>query len=255
MIQSLVPYVVTAFVLPGSCVLSGALVLCSLHDLTQIYLLTPEPVLLGNFRNVDKAAYYEGTLVLHERGADYLTVNGTLLPLPDDKLCELKAAGGSLLAVGRDWAVLYNLTSLELVWAVGRVSCPADLSPDGRVVVVYDTNLRGIAFIDITKGVMVDIVKGSFKCVDISEHGYLLVSCSYSIFNGEKVTVGGCSGAAWKAPLFVGCKCDGVLMVYEDKKYCFRLGFTPKEISLIDGNAVVGMNGIYLVLRPYLPNT
>ena len=250
-----VPLAVSGFALPGSCeLLKAGLVLCAHQRLVFVYLLTPEPVFLGAFRNVDAAAYYNGTLILHPKGKAYLIVGNATLPLPGRDLCYLVAKGGKLLAVGKGWAALYDLKDLVLAWAVGRVSCPADLSPSGDLVALYDQNLKSIIFVNITEGRVVKIFKGVFKDVSLTQYGYLLTSCSYSIFNGKRLRFGGCKGVAWKIPLLLNCNCKGALAIYKGMDYCYDLGFRPSSLALVGNYLVVNSGGAFVVLKPYLPS-
>jgi len=249
------PLVVSGFALPGSCaLLKTGLALCAHQKLVFVYLLTPKPVFLGAFRDVDAAAYYNGTLILHPKDKALLIVGNATLPLPGKNLCYLAAKGGNLLAVGKGWAALYNLRDLALVWTVGRVSCPADLSPKGDLVALSDQNLKSIIFVNVTEGRVIKIFKGSFKDVSLTRYGYLLTSCRYSIFNGERLRFGGCKGVAWKVPLLLSCNCKGALTIYKGMDYCYDLGFRPSGLALVGNYLVVGSGGAFVVLKPYLPN-
>ncbi|ABU82408.1 hypothetical protein [Ignicoccus hospitalis] len=253
----LAPQLLGGFALPGACeLLKTGLALCHHQRLTSVYYLSPEPVYLGTFSNLDAAAYWNGTLALHFKGEDYVKVGDLELPLPGGDVCFMDFEGGVLLVVGRSWAVAYNVSSLELEWSAGGVSCPADLSPDGRRAAVYSKDLGGVLIIDIKKKVAEGVVKVcSPKDVSLSERGYLVTSCSSSIFNGKKLRFGGYAGLAWEAALLLNKSCKGVMLVTADNKdYCFDLGFTPDGAALVGGALVVNKGGAFILLKPYLPS-
>ncbi len=249
------PHPLGAVVLPGACTLfKSAIAVCHGQRVSTVYLLTPRPVVLGSFDfYVDLAAYYNGTLIVHPKNANYVLINDTEVKIASSSPCALVAKGGKLLVVTKEWATVYDIKSKKLIWIERGLTCPADLSPDGQLVAAKKVTEPAVVFINITNNNVTKVFKGVYTDVSLTKYGYLLVSCNHSIFNGERLRFGGCKGIAWKVPLLLASYCKGLLAIEGGRDYCYDLGFKPHELALTPHGPLVGLNGVYVLLEVYFP--
>ena len=254
------PSIVGAHVLPGACGLTqvvGELFLLHCNAQTMTYVIALNQTFKEVERaypcNLDWVGYYNGTLFIHPRCKNFIeSSDGTRFKLPSRDVCKIELKNGTLLAVGKNWFVVFDVEGYTLLKGRG-FGCPATLSPDGRYVVLRDLKGGRMVIMDVKHGGL--IVKTiPFRCwkdADWGKGGLALTRPGKTWFNGKEYPYGGNKVSVGDKPYLIDTKpyCEGVMTIVDGRDYCMDLGFVPSSVKAMNSTVAVTRGGVVLIIN------
>ena len=249
------PLLAGAHVLPGTCSLSAGLAFCASQRITYIYDINATMVHLIDTLpcRLDWVGQYNGTLYFHPKCKDFIkSIEGSEIKLPSKRVCKVVLRGHTLLVVGNNWFLAYDLKSkVKLVEGKG-FSCPATLSPNGQFAVLRDLKRNVMVVIDLRHGGLVTFTI-PFKCwrdADWGKGGLALTRPGSTWFNSKIYPYGGQKVVVGDKPYMIDTSpyCEGVLTIVKGRDYCIDLGFVPSSISVINDSVAVSKGGIIIFI-------
>ncbi len=250
------PVLAGAHVLPGACGLGAGLAFCTAQRITYIYDINATYAHLIKTLpcKLDWVGQYNGTLYFHPKCKDFIkSSDGTEIKLPSKSVCKIVLRNQTLLVVGNDWFLAYDLKSkVKLVEGKG-FSCPATLSPNGQLAVLKDMKRNVMVVVDLKHGGLVTFTI-PFRCwkdADWGEGGLALTRPGSTWFNFKVYPYGGRKVVVGDRPYMIDTSpyCEGVLTIVKGRDYCIDLGFVPSSITIINKTIAVSRGGVIIFIN------
>ncbi len=251
-----VPVLTGAHIFPGVCTFgTPPLIVCTTQRISYVYNITSLQLLKVLPCTLDWVGLYNGTLYYHPKCSNYIaSTKGFKIKLPSREVCKIVLKGSTLLVVGKDWFIAYDLKNKVMLEEGKGFTCPATLSPSGQLAVLRGIDKDVIVVMDLRHGgqILFTIPYRCWKDADWGKGGLALTRPGSTWFNyktypygGQRVVVGD------NGPYMINTSphCEGILTIINGRDYCIDLGFVPSSITIINDTVVVSRGGTIIFVN------
>ncbi len=198
---------------------------------------------------IDAMTYYNGTFFWHRSGSlEVWSSTGDVYNVPKSKLCLLKARGGKLLIVGKDWLMVYDIVKKRFITGFSGATCPADISPDGKYIIFKDLTTNMYDVLSLQNLTMVKRYPGYYKSVSWGKT-IALTRPGCSLIGDKKYRFGGTFVAMGNVPFIISDRCKGALVLYDGMDYCLEIGIKPQYMIAWKNMVVMKVYDVLVVSK------